>query len=565
LKGLRAFSRPDWSSDSGRWLLQYPRAVPVAAFLLVVIVTALSVVLIERSIADRERIQLVRAANAFGSTLETRAAVTASYLRAGAAMFGTTGFSPEDFRGFARELQLDRDNRGIEGIGWAPVISRAEIAGLESRLSDERGAPYEVFPDHRASEGDVVVPVTHLEPDRGRNRAALGFDLFSDPERRAALLEAAELRAPVASGRVDLVHRDEGPASGIIIYMPVFGMGDTGNLPRGYVYSPIHVDSFLRSARASELRDSPFSIRFYDGEPAAENLLGSNGEFVAGSRVVAMPVTIANREMTLVLGYLRAPTLSMLSLITLLSGLAVASLLMLVARLLTKRALEDRERLRWFAEQNSIRNSLTRELNHRVKNTLANVLSILALTRRRAKDVDSFADGLAGRIRALSATHDLLTRSEWGTVPINAVVDAELAPYINTAEKMVTRSGPDLELAPNDALSLGMALHELATNASKFGALSTPAGHVSITWALVKPGLAEIHWTETGGPPVDLDPDRGFGTDLIEKVVAHELKHPVKLDFHKDGVRCTLLTPIRQPTVFAMRAASAPQNGTNGT
>lgn len=137
--------------------------------------------------------------------------------------------------------------------------------------------------------------------------------------------------------------------------------------------------------------------------------------------------------------------------------------------MLTWQALEDETSLRWFEEQASIRNSLTRELNHRVKNTLASVLSIIALTRRRATNLGEFAHGLDGRIRALSATHDLLTRSDWGTTPVRAVVEAELLPYADASDHEVDIAGPDVELAPNDALSLGLAMHELATNAAKYG------------------------------------------------------------------------------------------------
>jgi two-component sensor histidine kinase len=238
----------------------------------------------------------------------------------------------------------------------------------------------------------------------------------------------------------------------------------------------------------------------------------------------------------------------------LLFGLAVAILLMLVSRLLTNQLVEDQRALAWFAEQNSIRNSLTRELNHRVKNTLANVLSIVTLTRRRANSLDEFADGLDGRIRALSATHDLLTQSDWGTTPIEAVVAAELSPYTRAGEDVLDMSGPPVELAPNDALSLGLALHELATNASKYGALSVPGGRVSIRWSLAGEGLAEIYWRESGGPPVRESRPRGFGTDLIEKIVAHELRNPVTLEFAPEGVRCILKVPVRQPSDFSLRA-----------
>ena len=187
---------------------------------------------------------------------------------------------------------------------------------------------------------------------------------------------------------------------------------------------------------------------------------------------------------------------------------------------MTRQAQEDEISLRKFQEQASIRNSLTRELNHRVKNTLANVLSIIALTRRRSTNLDDFADGLDGRIRALSAPHDLLTQSDWGATPIRAVVQAELRPYAHDADHAVEMQGPDVQLAPNDALSLGLAMHELATNASKYGALSRPGGQVTVHWKLESETLVRIEWLERGGPEVKVERGRGFGMDLIERIVA---------------------------------------------
>jgi two-component sensor histidine kinase len=245
----------------------------------------------------------------------------------------------------------------------------------------------------------------------------------------------------------------------------------------------------------------------------------------------------------------------LLSMVTLLFGLALASLLMLLARLLTQQAYEDQARLAFFEEQHSIRNSLTRELNHRVKNTLANVLSILSLTRRRTKDLDTFADSLEGRIRALSATHDLLTVTDWGTTPIRSVIEAELQHFRIGFDDAILLDGPPLELAPNDALSFGLAMHELATNAAKYGALSSPGGQVRISWQMAGDHLAEVEWRETGGPPVAAERRRGFGTELIEKIVAHELRQPVVLDFRPEGVVCRMRVPIRRPADFRIREA----------
>ena len=161
---------------------------------------------------------------------------------------------------------------------------------------------------------------------------------------------------------------------------------------------------------------------------------------------------------------------------------------------------------------------------------------------------------------ALSATHDLLTQSEWGTTPIGDVVRTEMRPYAEDADSELVIEGPPVELAPNDALSFGLAIHELATNAAKYGALSVPGGKVTVSWDLLRDDLARIDWVESGGPPVPTDRARGFGTELIEKIVAHELRNPVKLDFEPEGVRCTMDVPVRKPTVFAMRARRKQQN-----
>src|SRR5690606_6313914 len=115
--------------------------------------------------------------------------------------------------------------------------------------------------------------------------------------------------------------------------------------------------------------------------------------------------------------------------------------------------------------------------------------------------------------------------------------------------------GPHIELAPNDALSLGLATHELATNAAKYGALSRTGGKVAVHWKLVSEALVRLEWQESGGPPVAPQRGRGFGTDLIERIVAHELKHEVQLQFLPQGVRCVLTIPVRQPTQFSMRAS----------
>ncbi len=536
-----------------RLLMDYPRAVPVAIFLLIAAITGLSVFAIENGEQQRERAELRERAQAVASALERRGGTTASYLRAGAAFFSSVPLvTRPEFDRFVSNLRVDSDYRGSEGIGWAARLRPSEIAEFQTNFEQASGGTIEVFPA-AADDQSQIVPVTFLRPDNERNRRAIGFDMYSDPVRRAAMDESVRVSGPIATGMLVLQQEGVGSAPGFIMYMPVFQDGRSPRRLKGFIYSPFNASEFLSSALELETRGEK-GLRLYDRDIAPERLLAEIEPAAATGMTVSEPVTVANHEFVLVVESARGNSLSKLSMLTLLFGILVAALLIVVARLLTRQALEDRASLAWLEEQSSIRNVLTRELNHRVKNTLANVLSIISLTRRRAETLDGFADGLDGRIRALSATHDLLTQSEWGATPIRSLVEAELAPYAENAEGILVMDGPDVELAPNDALSLGLAIHELATNAAKYGALSEAGGKVSICWSTLSEELAEIRWCEEGGPAVPQERSAGFGTNLIEKIVAHELRNPVELNFHPDGVSCTMVVPLRKPSDFAIRA-----------
>ena len=533
--------------------MRYPRAVPLLIFLLTCAVIGVSVYGIELSEGQKQKAQLHQTAMGITTALERRADANAAYLRAGAALLASQGdVSAESFSRFVGELRLESDYRGADGIGWAPLVPRAGIAAFEKVMRREFSEDFVVHPA-LPRDRPYVVPVTFLHPDSVRNRRAIGFDMYSEAVRRAAMVEAEKGERPVASGKVVLAQEGDGNAPGFLIFMPVFERNGGGHRVRGFIYSPFSAQAFLDAALRME-SPGEFGVRLYDKSVGPGHLLAELHSPAPGNAVAERKLLIAGHSWVLQVRASDRQTLSPLSLLTLIFGLLIASLLLVVARLLTQQALEDQEALAWLQQQNSIRSSLTRELNHRVKNTLANVLSIVALTRRRATDLDSFAEGLDGRIRALSATHDLLTQSDWGATPIRSVIEVELAPYAKAGEHQLNLSGPDVELAPNDTLSLGLAIHELATNAAKYGALSTAGGKVAVSWYRLSDTLARIEWVEAGGPPVPEGRVRGFGTDLIEKIVAHELGNPVDLRFEEHGVECSLTVPVREPSEFALRA-----------
>lgn len=567
---VAALPPPTSSGRARRWLVLYPRAIPLVIFLALAAITALSVFAIESNARARERAVMREYAQGVSAALDRSGSGFTSYLRAGAALFASVEeVSPDTFDSFVRALKLNTEYSGAEGIGWIPVIEARDLPAFLARTRASQPAYPDIYPSPSSTTGRIA-PVAMFAPATATNRRALGYDMYSDAARAAAMAEAELTLRPAASGRIVLVQETSGTAPAFAIYMPVFRLAGAGEASgdrrlAGFVYTPFRAREFLDSA-IDRQGQGRFGVRLYDGEVSTGHLLVSHTIADSAKETVEQEVTIADRKLMLVIESANVQVLSPLSMVTLIFGLALASLLMLLARLLTQQAFEDQARLAFFEEQHSIRNSLTRELNHRVKNTLANVLSILSLTRRRASGLDDFADSLEGRIRALSATHDLLTVTDWGTTPIRAVIEAELQHFRVALGDAILLDGPELELAPNDALSFGLAIHELATNAAKYGALSVAGGTITIRWQrgedpAAETEWAEVEWQETGGPPVPTQRRRGFGTELIEKVVAHELRQPVTLDFAPTGVRCVLRVPVRRPADFRIREKDADRRG----
>jgi len=182
---------------------------------------------------------------------------------------------------------------------------------------------------------------------------------------------------------------------------------------------------------------------------------------------------------------------------------------------------------------------LIKELNHRVKNTLATVQSIAAQTLRSAPDLQVARDLFEARLVTLAAAHDLLTAESWRGARLSDLAVSALAPFETGQRPQIIRSGPPVWLAAHRALALGLALHELATNAVKYGALSVPQGRVTLCWSLAGDQLA-LSWTEEGGPPVAAPARSGFGVRLLQRSLARDLQGDVALSFAPDGVRCEI-------------------------
>lgn len=203
-----------------------------------------------------------------------------------------------------------------------------------------------------------------------------------------------------------------------------------------------------------------------------------------------------------------------------------------VARDVTEqRAFDERQRL------------LINELNHRVKNTLALVQGLALQSFKQGRTIAEGQEVFQARLGMLAAGHDLLTREKWEGATVAALVADATAPYADPPGR-ITAHGDTAVLTPQAAISLGMALHELGTNAAKYGALSCPQGRVTINWTLGQDGAFTFCWQETGGPAVHPPTRKGFGLRMIERALANDINGKISTDFLPDGLVCRITATL---------------------
>ena len=207
------------------------------------------------------------------------------------------------------------------------------------------------------------------------------------------------------------------------------------------------------------------------------------------------------------------------------------------------------------------RDTLLAELDHRVKNVLAAVQSLAAQSARKTTSLDAFLKTFAGRLKAMASAHELLTATRWRGAALGNIAAAELG---GLAPGQARWEGPEIFLSPRAANALSLALHELATNAVKFGALSVDSGRVTVTWRESQDGGFVLDWIEQGGPSVSPPVRRGFGVTLLEQVTGRELGGHVRVDYRREGVRAridadaTALAGRREPDAPTPPAGEVP-------
>ena len=497
---------------------------------------------------------------ALAQDLERRVSSAQAYLASGAALFETgMDIDQQTFNRFAARLKADNDFNGIMFLGWSMRVPSSQVAAFEQSMQRSGASRFRVWPKTSESGSSYVDAIEFVAPITASSRFAVGFNLRSEPTRRAALDRAAQSRRPTISGRIRTIQGGDAPT--VLMVAPVYqpDPAGSGTSPlRGFITGALRTDSFVFTSIVGQA-DSKLNLKIYDQTTDPEHLIYSQGNPIDESTAILRYAHVSDRVWIIKSSIAARGALSQTGTLILLAGLIIASLLSFIVRLAIQQALYDRRRLEERQSQDAIRANLTRELNHRVKNTLANVLSILSLSRRNAENLDMFVADFDGRVRALSATYNLLMQASWGPTGVISVVQTEMAPYFQNDPPRIALAGSDALIAPNDALSLGLLIHELVTNAAKFGALSNATGRISLSWAPSDKDHLVFNWQETGGPPPPEKRERGFGSDLIEKVISRDFHSDIRLDFAPSGLRVRFVVPIRQLSVFSLtQQGSAP-------
>jgi two-component sensor histidine kinase len=219
-----------------------------------------------------------------------------------------------------------------------------------------------------------------------------------------------------------------------------------------------------------------------------------------------------------------------------------------MSQLELRRAIAERDDVleanRTFEQRQSL---LVRELHHRVKNTLATVQALVGATGRSTGSFDAFYRSFSKRIASLAKTHNLLTEDYWQTASLREIALNELKPFAEGRQPRFMLIGPPVELSADLAVPVGMALHELTTNAICYGALSVPGGHVEVRWSVDEAeGVRELHleWRERGGPPVSAPQHQGFGTTLLQRILPMQCKAEVEVQYDPEGLRFRMQAPL---------------------
>nr|WP_255617042.1 CHASE domain-containing protein [Aurantimonas sp. VKM B-3413] len=504
---------------------------------------------------DADRLRFAQEADDALARVEARLQLHLSLLFATQAFLAVEerDVSRVQFADFVDHLDLAGRYDGIQGVGFAMTVPADAEGPAVDAIARNYGQGFPIRP--QATDQAIRTPIVLIEPQDARNRAAVGFDMFSAETRRTAMIAAARTGGAQATGPVRLVQEiDENRQQGFLIYLPLFAnplqtVGEAA-ATRGFVYAPFRVGDLFQAAFGHKAH-LPVHVEVFDGAVATpEARIYASPEAADpqwGERLGATrELTVAGRKWLLRMhptpefrrigsGYPAA----LLAAAVVMLALVLALLTLVQSRRAEAVAALNAEGVRNLAQKDL----MLGEMNHRIKNSIARVIAIARQTARGASGLDDFMERYASRLNAMAAAQEVLTRSRWGRAKMDELLTRELSQVLGEGLENCNIAGPEVELGEAATQALGLTFHELATNALKYGALASQNGSLSVTWRLVGETVA-IDWTETGGAAPVAEPQRrGFGTRLINMSIGSELGGTIERHFAESGLRIAIRFP----------------------
>ena len=505
------------------------------------------------------------------ATMETYAQV----LRGGAGLFHSSSFvSRKEWAQYVSDLKLEEYFPGIQGVSYNRILrGPSELAAFENEIRKTDHSDFSVRP-----EGDRALysPVLYIEPMDWRNERAVGFDIYSESIRRQATDRAIATGKPQLTAKITLVQEDPGNGSkdvqsGVLLLIPVFDTNDMSKITsaterRAHTTGMIAgvfrmgdlTSAVLKSKGSSAAR---IDLALYDSkQSASETLLFERHENQTGDKPNRLFETqtsfpIFGRNWTLVANstaFFEAEVASNSPAVILIMGLLLTALVTALAWGQSVRVYESEHAANVLARSQDRVQFLMGEVNHRSKNLLALVEAIARQssgTSAAKSDPKEFMAQFSSRVRALAANQDLLVRNEWKGINLNELIRSQLAHFEGHIDERILLDGPAFQLNPSAAQTVGMAIHELATNAGKYGALSNGAGTVDINWSIKTSEKGQsrliLSWIETGGPPVQAPSEGGFGSQVLGVMAQQSLGATIETKFENSGFAWHLDCPTR--------------------
>jgi CHASE1-domain containing sensor protein/two-component sensor histidine kinase len=493
--------------------------------------------------------------------IEGRLDLHLSLLRATQALFDARqgDVSRAEFKSFFDALDIESNFKGLRGVGFIGLARSGDEAEIEQKIASIYGSPRPIHPE---SSEAWRAPIILYEPLDPADPPGIGFDMFTEPARRAAIEMALQSGKPRATSRIVLGQEqtDEAQVPGFLVFASV-GRKIVASAQEeepvsnvvGLVYVAFRTGDLFQAALGSAPR-LPVNVEVFDGTVSGDNLFyrspaaadpsyGDEFRLTRNIVLAGRPWTIRFRP-TEAFSEPSSPTIPvMLGLF----GLLLAGTIALVARY-QERAYSAVSRLHETTEKSLLEKDLMlQEMKHRIKNSITRVLAMARQTAASTKDMEEFSTSFAARLQAMAASQDILTRSRWQKADLGELLRIELGQVFGKELPDDMLTGPRVLLDETTTQALGLTFHELATNALKYGEAGNSVTALQVKWDVQgkrSEKRLNLSWIENGSKSIEQPEKTGFGTKLIDMNITRELYGTIKRQYRASGLVVRIEIPL---------------------